>query len=83
MALLIPCHQLVICASRECSNEAISMGDKYGEMPTATVPSAGHYDTPPAAVRPIRNDDPERSAHVESEEQLWDKFVLMHHADKI
>ncbi|MGP4878458.1 ferredoxin, partial [Klebsiella pneumoniae] len=22
-------------------------------------------------------------AHVESEEQLWDKFVLMHHADKI
>ncbi|HBB0697117.1 4Fe-4S dicluster ferredoxin YfhL, partial [Escherichia coli] len=22
-------------------------------------------------------------AHVETEEQLWDKFVLMHHADKI
>ncbi len=22
-------------------------------------------------------------AHVESEEQLWDKFVLMHHADKL
>ena len=22
-------------------------------------------------------------AHVESEEQLWVKFVLMHHADKI
>ncbi|MDR8351297.1 ferredoxin, partial [Acinetobacter baumannii] len=22
-------------------------------------------------------------AHVENEEQLWDKFVLMHHADKI
>ncbi|HGV1557445.1 ferredoxin, partial [Escherichia coli] len=21
--------------------------------------------------------------HVETEEQLWDKFVLMHHADKI
>jgi ABC-type sugar transport system ATPase subunit len=22
-------------------------------------------------------------AHIESDEQLWDKFVLMHHADKI
>ncbi|MDI5670646.1 ferredoxin, partial [Salmonella enterica subsp. enterica serovar Anatum] len=22
-------------------------------------------------------------AHVETEEQLWDKFVLMHHADKL
>ncbi len=44
----------------------------------------GHYDTPTCQkVCPIPNTILKDPAHVESEEQLWDKFVLMHHADKI
>ncbi len=44
----------------------------------------GHYDAPTCqSVCPINNTiitDPDRQ---ETEEQLWDKFVLLHHADKI
>ena len=32
---------------------------------------------------PIPNTIVKDPQHVETEEQLWDKFVLMHHADKI
>lgn len=43
----------------------------------------GHYDTPTCQkVCPIPNTILKDPAHLESEEQLWDKFVLMHHADK-
>nr|VUD28634.1 4Fe-4S ferredoxin [Raoultella sp. NCTC 9187] len=34
-------------------------------------------------VCPIPNTILKDPAHPENEEQLWDKFVLMHHADKI
>ena len=44
----------------------------------------GHYDKPTCqSVCPITNTiiiDPE---HTETQEMLWDKFVLMYHADKI
>ncbi len=44
----------------------------------------GHYETPTCQkVCPIPNtiiQDPDRQ---ENEEQLWDKFVLLHHADKL
>jgi Fe-S-cluster-containing dehydrogenase component len=52
---------------------------------TATAaPNACHYETPTCQkVCPIPNTILKDPAHVESEEQLWDKFVLMHHADKI
>ncbi len=44
----------------------------------------GHYETPTCQqVCPIVNTIIVDPAHVESEEQLWDKFVQLHHADKI
>ena len=44
----------------------------------------GHYDTPTCQkVCPIPNTIITDPAHQESEEQLWDKFVQLHHADKI
>ncbi|WP_201161157.1 4Fe-4S dicluster domain-containing protein, partial [Klebsiella grimontii] len=48
------------------------------------IARVGHDDTPTCQkVCPIPNTILKDPAHVESEEQLWDKFVLMHHADKI
>ena len=72
MALLITkkCINCDMCEP-ECPNEAISMGDSIYEMPTCQK------------VCPIPNTILKDPAHVENEEQLWDKFVLMHHADKI
>ena len=44
----------------------------------------GHYDTPTCQqVCPIAGTIIIDPAHRETEEQLWDKFVLLHHADKI
>ncbi|CDF97654.1 Hypothetical Predicted 4Fe-4S cluster-containing protein [Avibacterium paragallinarum JF4211] len=44
----------------------------------------GHYDTPTCQkVCPITNcikPDPE---HQESEAQLWERFVLIHHSDQL
>lgn len=68
----------------ECPNEAISMGDSIYEINSdRCTECVGHYDTPTCQkVCPIPNTILKDPAHVESEEQLWDKFVLMHHADK-
>ena len=72
MALLITkkCINCDMCEP-ECPNQAISMGDSHYETPTCQK------------VCPIPNTILKDPAHVESEEQLWDKFVLMHHADKL
>lgn len=56
----------------------------FMKLTATAAPSVGHYDTPTCQkVCPIPNTILKDPAHVESEEQLWDKFVLMHHADKI
>lgn len=66
-------------------NDAISIGDEiYIIDPHLCTECVGHYDTPTCQnVCPITNcikTDPE---HIETEEQLWERFVLIHHADKI
>ncbi len=86
MALLITkkCINCDMCEP-ECPNEAISMGDSIYEINSdRCTECVGHYDTPTCQkVCPIPNTILKDPAHLESEEQLWDKFVLMHHADKI
>ncbi|EPU3935354.1 YfhL family 4Fe-4S dicluster ferredoxin [Morganella morganii] len=86
MALLITarCINCDMCEP-ECPNEAISMGDSIYEInPDLCTECVGHYDKPTCqSVCPITNTiiiDPE---HTETQEMLWDKFVLMYHADKI
>ena len=86
MALLITkkCINCDMCEP-ECPNEAISMGDSIYEINSdKCTECVGHYDTPTCQkVCPIPNTILKDPAHVETEEQLWDKFVLMHHADKL
>ena len=69
----------------ECPNEAISMGEHIYEINSdKCTECVGHYETPTCQkVYPIPNTIVKDPQHVETEEQLWDKFVLMHHADKI
>ena len=72
MALLITnkCTNCDMCLP-ECPNEAISIGEEiYVIDPVLCTECVGHYDTP----------DPE---HQESEEQLWERFVMIHHSDKL
>lgn len=69
----------------ECPNDAIFMGAEIYEIDSnLCTECVGHYDNPTCqSVCPITNTiitDPE---HIESQEQLWDKFVMIHHADKI
>ncbi len=48
------------------------------------VLNVGHYDKPTCqSVCPITNTIITDPQHIETEEQLWDKFVAIHHADKI
>ncbi len=61
------------------------MGDAIYEIDAERCTECvGHYDSPTCqSVCPINNTiitDPDRQ---ETTEQLWDKFVLLHHADKI
>jgi ferredoxin len=86
MALVITkkCINCDMCEP-ECPNQAISMGDTIYQIdPDLCTQCVGHYDTPTCQkVCPIDNTillDPE---HVESEEQLWEKFVLLHHAGEL
>ncbi|WP_159566878.1 YfhL family 4Fe-4S dicluster ferredoxin [Budvicia diplopodorum] len=86
MALLIKksCINCDMCEP-ECPNQAITMGAEIYEInPNLCTECVGHYDQPTCMkVCPIDNTiihDPE---HKESNEQLWDKFVLIHHADKL
>jgi len=69
----------------ECPNEAISVGDEiYVIDPVLCTECVGHYDSPTCQkVCPISKciiDDPE---HRESQDELWERFVLIHHADKL
>ena len=81
MALLIEasCINCDMCEP-ECPNGAISYGAEIYEIePDLCTECVGHYDKPTCiSVCPIDCIivDPERT---ESEEQLWDKFVMLHH----
>lgn len=83
MALLIEdsCINCDMCEP-ECPNGAISYGAEIYEIePDLCTECVGHYDKPTCiSVCPIDCIiiDPK---HTESQEQLWDKFVLLHHAD--
>ncbi|WP_312412402.1 YfhL family 4Fe-4S dicluster ferredoxin [Pseudescherichia sp.] len=86
MALLITkkCINCDMCEP-ECPNEAISMGESVYEIDSdRCTECVGHYETPTCQkVCPIPNTILKDPAYIESQEQLWDKFVLLHHADKI
>ncbi|AIA72094.1 MULTISPECIES: YfhL family 4Fe-4S dicluster ferredoxin [Pectobacterium] len=86
MALLIT-HKCINCdmCEPECPNQAISMGmDIYEIDTTLCTECVGHYDTPTCQkVCPIDNTIVKDPNHVEGNEQLWEKYVLMHHADRI
>lgn len=86
LALLITkkCINCDMCEP-ECPNEAISMGEHFYEINSdRCTECVGHYDTPTCQkVCPIPNTIVNDPAHTEDQEQLWDKFVLLHHADKI
>ncbi|AFR04507.1 MULTISPECIES: YfhL family 4Fe-4S dicluster ferredoxin [Pectobacterium] len=86
MALLIT-HKCINCdmCEPECPNQAISMGmDIYEIDTTLCTECVGHYDTPTCQkVCPIDNTIIKDPSHVEGNEQLWEKYVLMHHADRI
>ena len=69
----------------KCPNDAISMGnDIYEINPDLCTECVGHYDKPSLSVgMPITNTIIIDPAHTESQDELWEKFVLIHHADKI
>ncbi len=78
MALLITekCINCDMC-DPECPNEAITMGDfTYEINPDRCTECKGHYDTPTCqSVCPITNCIVTNPEHVETEEQLFEKFV--------
>lgn len=69
----------------ECPNNAIYMGDEIYEIDAnLCTECVGHYDKPTCqSVCPINNTIITDPQHIETQEQLWDKFVIIHHADKI
>ncbi|WP_265556715.1 YfhL family 4Fe-4S dicluster ferredoxin [Serratia grimesii] len=86
MALLITkkCINCDMCEP-ECPNQAISMGDDIYQIDTdRCTECVGHYDTPTCQqVCPIDNTIVVNPQHRETNEQLWDKFVVLHHADQL
>ncbi|HGJ5877172.1 MAG TPA: YfhL family 4Fe-4S dicluster ferredoxin [Arsenophonus sp.] len=86
MSLLIT-HRCINCdmCEPECPNEAISMGEEFYQInPNLCTECIGHYDKPTCqSVCPINNTIIKDPNNPETEEQLWDKFVLLNYADKI
>ena len=69
----------------ECPNEAISIGEEiYVIDPVLCTECVGHYDNPTCQkVCPISNCIIPAPAHQETTEELWERFVLIHHADDV
>lgn len=69
----------------ECPNNAISVGeDIYVIDPILCTECVGHYDEPTCQkVCPINNCIIKDPDNLESQDELWEKFVLIHHADKL
>ncbi|MCK3657821.1 ferredoxin [Pasteurellaceae bacterium Pebbles2] len=82
MALLITdkCTNCDMCLP-ECPNDAIYVGaDIYEIDPNLCTECIGHYDTPTCQkVCPITKCIILDPAHQETNEELWEKFVLIHH----
>lgn len=86
MALLITkkCINCDMCEP-ECPNEAISMGAEYYHIDADRCTECiGHYDRPTCQqVCPIDNTIIADPQQVENSDALWEKFVLLHHADRL
>ena len=86
MALLITdkCTNCDMCLP-ECPNEAISIGEAiYVIDPALCTECVGPYDTRTCQkVCPISKCIITDPAHIETEEELWERFVLIHHVDKL
>lgn len=86
MALFITdkCTNCDMCLP-ECPNEAISIGETIYEInPALCTECVGHYPAPTCQkVCPITHCIKQDPAHMESQDTLWEKFVLIHHADKL
>ena len=84
MALLIndKCINCDMC-DPECPNGAITFGDKIYEIdPLLCTECDGHYDQPTCkTVCPINCliTDPD---HIESDDALWEKFVIIQEVNK-
>ncbi|NDL65716.1 YfhL family 4Fe-4S dicluster ferredoxin [Acerihabitans arboris] len=86
MALLITkkCINCDMCEP-ECPNQAITMGAEIYEIdPNRCTECVGHYGTPTCQkVCPIDNTILQDPTLIESNEQLWEKFVVMYHGDRL
>lgn len=86
MALLITtrCINCDMCEP-ECPNQAITMGPEIYQIdPSRCTECVGHYETPTCQkVCPIEHTIISDPAHPETEEQLWEKYVVLHHAAEI
>ena len=84
MALLITdkCTNCDMCEP-ECPNNAISVGEEiYVIDPALCTECVGHYETPTCqTVCPISSCIIPEPAHRESQDELWERFVLIHHAE--
>lgn len=69
----------------ECPNDAISVGDDiYIIDPVLCTECVGHYEKPTCQkVCPITNCIIKDPDNIETEEQLWERFVMIHHTDQI
>lgn len=86
MALLIThkCTNCDMCLP-ECPNEAISIGEEiYVIDPKLCTECVGHYDNPTCQkVCPINHCIITDKDHIETQEELWEKFVLIHHSEQL
>ncbi|MDG6881994.1 YfhL family 4Fe-4S dicluster ferredoxin [Phocoenobacter uteri] len=86
MALLITskCTNCDMCEP-ECPNQAISMGDEiYVIDPVLCTECVGHYEKPTCQkVCPISNCIKKDPDNEETQEQLWERFVMIHHFNEI
>ncbi|MDT9587197.1 MAG: YfhL family 4Fe-4S dicluster ferredoxin [Candidatus Arsenophonus melophagi] len=85
MSLLIT-HRCINCdmCEPECPNKAISIGEVFYKInPHLCTECIGYYDQPNCqSVCPISKAIVKDPNNVESTEDLWNKFSLLHHAEK-
>ncbi|MGK2946422.1 MAG: YfhL family 4Fe-4S dicluster ferredoxin [Candidatus Malihini olakiniferum] len=86
MALLITlkCINCDMCEP-ECPNQAIYMGSETYEIDSMRCTECvGHYDSPTCQkVCPINNTIILDSQKIETRDQLWKKFFVMHKEDSL
>ncbi|MGP1871405.1 MAG: YfhL family 4Fe-4S dicluster ferredoxin [Arsenophonus sp.] len=84
MSLLI-IHSCINCdmCEPECPNKAISIGTEFYKInKNLCTECIGHYDKPTCqSVCPIKNTIIKDPNNLETKEQLWNKFLLIHNVD--